>query len=92
LHFQFYEGTENRLLFFRFQNQKIQLTRMVKVSGGNFRIDPVAPEYIRPPRTDNGASGILVERKPGAIRPIVDVAGTVDQRLFSLNKSDPVSI
>ena len=58
---------------------------MGQMPGGNFGIRAVAPEQIRPARSPNRTAGILVEHKAAAVRPAVDLAGTVYHGFFCLH-------
>ena len=72
----------------RLQYEEKKTSLMFQVAGGHFRIGPASEEKVRPARPLDGAAGILVEDKPFAVFPPLNIAVPVDDRYGGLNEGE----
>ena len=79
------------LLSVGIEHQEKQFSGVFEVTGCDFSVRPVAPEYIRPSGATDGAAGVLVQHKAVVVAPGGDLAVAGDLRLpgFGKNQSPP---
>ncbi len=84
--FYWFGGGLSRRTRLRFENEEIELARMLEVPRGKLGIGAFTPENVGPARPHDRPAGVLVQHEPAAIHPGLDLAGGLAQRLFRLDE------